>query len=271
MAEQMQLSDILSGKEPEQPKEEVAVPAKEEAKEASNETARRPDGTFAPKEAEPTVKAEPKAEPKPEPAKPPQQDLTEKERAFLSAAQQERNKRQELERQIAELKQQRQQPDPNAPAPKQFFDAPEEHLKTFEGNIQNFVIRTKLDTCEAIAKTRYPDFEEKARAFGEVLKQMPALQQNWLASADPAEYAYRVGKDAIDRYQWQQAGGADGMKKKLEAEFRAKWESEQKAKDDERQKAAAALPNSLSSVSGKGTTSAPTWGGPTPLDNVLKH
>jgi len=234
-------------------------------------------GQFVSKPKEPEKKPEATKEPeKPaeaaKPAAPPQEEMTAKERAAFAAAADERRKRQALEQELAQLRQ-AQQPakpaDPAAPA-KTFWDNPDEALKTEEQKRQATMVHTKLMTSEMIARSRYTDFDEKIATFKTLVEQNPALVQAWIASPDPATYAYNLAKNHAEL---QQVGGLEEMRKKIEADtaarVRKEVEAEQAAKAAEQEKLRAGLPGSLSDVRGATTGKTPAWGGPTPLGSIL--
>ncbi len=134
-------------------------------------------------------------------------------------------------------------------------------------------LNTRLQTAELIARSRYPDFDEKVGKFAELVQHIPGLAQQWLGSADPAEFAYRTGKNHLEIAQ---AGSLDKLReeidKKARTEERAKVEAEFKAKQDEADRQRAALTGSLSDVrGGTGAPQRPAWNGPTPWGDILKH
>lgn len=290
-AEQMSLESILSDEKPVAAPEAAPEPVKddgaidtpppeapvekpkslrkqhrerEEAARAEGEgKVRGEDGKFVAKEAAKVEAPAPVVEPV-KPAAQPAQDMTDKEKAFLRAAQEERTKRQELERRLAALEK------PAEPE-KQFWDDPEGALKKMEARIEGVAVNTRLNTAETIARSKYPDFDEKVAVFAQVLHQTPGLHPQWLNSPDPAEFAYRTAKN----YQEiQQVGSIDAMRKKIEtdvaARVRAEVEAEYKAKADASAKERAALPGSLGDTRGGTNPSRPVWSGPTPLDQILK-
>jgi hypothetical protein len=224
---------------------------------------RGPDGKFLPAEpAAPAAPAapEPAAAPAPQTPEPPkEQQFTERERAFLKAAQEERDKRQALERKLAETK-------PPVEV-KDFWTDPDARIKAMEDHMQQVQITTVLQTTEAIARSQHPDFQEKLDSFGKLMEQTPGLYQQWLASPNPAEFAYKTAKNHMDL---QQAGNLDTLKANIEKELRIKIEAEMEAKRQELEAARAAIPPTLSDARSVGNNNAPVWGGPTPLDNILK-
>jgi len=250
---------------PEAPKE--PAPPTEPAKAAAPaEPARGADGKFVAKQ--PEAPAEPKA-PEKQPEPPKQPEMTEKERALLRAAEDERRKRQALEQELARLRPQTPAGEPEKP--KQFWDDPDGALKAHEQRIAQREVQLVLNTTERIARSKYTDFDDQVAEFAELVKATPGLAQQWLSSADPAEFAYRTGKN---HKMLKEAGNIDALKEKIaketEARVRAQVEAEFKAKQDALEKERAALPPSLSDVRGAPAQPAkPVWSGPTPLDAIL--
>lgn len=203
-----------------------------------------------------------------EPAKPaaPQQEFTEKEKAFLRAAQEERGKRQELERRLAAMEASK----PAEPV-KTFWDDPEAALKAHEDRIKAEGNNARLNMAEFSARQRHTDFDEKIAVFSTLIQQTPGLHQQWLASPDPAEFAYALGKN---HKELQEVGGIEQLRAKIQAEtttrVRAEVEAELKAKADKLAQDRAALPPSLSDARSTGGANKPVWGGPESMEEILK-
>lgn len=279
----MELNDVLSDKEPEAPqeapqevKEEVQVEkpqsirAKHKAKEDEARGRDPVTGKYTPKEApkeEPKVEAkeEVKTEPKVEPKK---EEFTEKERAFLRGLEEERRKRQDLERQLNEIRNAKQQPEGEK---KTFWDDPEGTLKRFEQGLDQKLTQreldTRLSTSEYIARSKYQDFDQKVQIFAELLQSTPGLHAQWLASPDPAEFVYRTAEKT---QLLRDAGGLEQLRAKIEKETREKLESEYKKKEQELEKKRSALTGSLSETKGASTRQEPVYTGPTPLNDILR-
>ena len=293
----MELDDILSDKEPETPKEpEAKEPASAEQKEPAEPgpkpsrkehmkreyaaQGRDPEtGQFVSKEPEEKAElasAEPKAaEPAAEPPKEPAaaaepseaQKAWEREKAaLLKAALDERNKRQELERQLAQPSKPAQSQEPA----KTFWEDPEGHLNAIKEQNNQVALQTKLQTAEMIARSRYQDFDQEVAVFREMAQTVPGLAQQCFSAPDPAEFAYRTGKF---HRELKEAGGLAQLRTKIEAETRAKVETEFKAKEEARQaemaRQRAALPGSLSDVRGAAAPKRMEYTGPMPLDVIL--
>lgn len=226
-------------------------------------------GQFVSKEPEKEVEKHKEAAPPKEPEKPApqQQQFTEKERAFLRAAEEERRKRQELEKRLAELEK------PKEP-PKPFWDDPEGAVGGIKQGVEEAKqfareesLRTVLRTSEILARQRYQDFDAKLERFGQLLQANPALQAQWLQNPDPAEYAYKTAKNILDI---EEAGGLDAMRQKIEKETRAKIETELKEREERIKAERAKLPPSLTEA--RATHPArPVWQGPTSMDEILKR
>lgn len=88
-----------------------------------------------------------------------------------------------------------------------------------------------------------------------------------MQAPDPAEFAYRTGKNYMEL---QQAGNIDALRAKIESEVRVKLEAELKAKDEARKAEIAAIPPSLSNAQGAPANKV-VWDGPPSLDNILKR
>ena len=210
------------------------------------------------------VKAEVKVEPKPAAV---QQELTDKERGFLKGLEEERRKRQGLERDIAEMK--AKQTAPPAEAAKGFWDDPEGTLKKHRDEMANMATNTRLQTAELIARSAHPDFDEKIAVFEEILQQTPGVYAQWIASPNPAEFAYKMGKN---HKELRDAGDIDTLRANIEKETRIKLEAELKAKAERLEKERAAIPPSLSDVRGAASTAnRPVWTGPPSLEEILKR
>ena len=248
MSDEMSLGGILSGE---------AAPTPEPASAPEPQAAPEPPPAPAP---EPPAPEPAPAVPEPAAAAP-QQQMTDKEKAFYTAMSEERRKRQEIERKFNEL-QQAQPPQ----EPKAFWDDPEAALQTFKHEVDKVVTTTRMDTAEQIARSKYNDFDDKINVFAEVLQSTPGLREHWMQAPDPAEFAYRTGKNYMEL---QQAGNIDALRAKIESEVRMKLEAEMKAKDEARKAELAAIPPSLSNAQSAPGNKA-VWGGPPSLDNILK-
>lgn len=214
------------------------------------------------------VKAEVKTEVKPEIKAPekPLEEYSPREKAAFAKAADETRKRQALERQIEEFKKKETE--------KPFFEDPEGALarqkQDFENRLTFASLSTKVQTSESIARSRYPDYDEKFATFNQMVNDAPHLAEQAFQSPDPAEFVYKTAKMQKDL---QDAGGIEQMRAKVEADLKikikAELEAEWKKREEELKKQRDDLPGSLTDVPSKGTNRA-VWGGVPSLDDILK-
>lgn len=205
------------------------------------------------------------------PVTPPVVEMTAKEKAFLAQATDERRKRQELEAKLKALETPKA-----AETPEDFWKDPQAALKASEQRTQEMIVNTRLQTVEALARSRLPDFDEKIAGFKEYLDgQIPAVAQSiaqrWLTSQDPAQFAYDFAKTQADL---KEMGDMPAYKAKIEADAYAKGkaaaEAEFKAKAEKAAADRAAIPGSLSNARGSNPVT-PVWGGPPSLEDILSN
>ena len=226
---------------------------------------RDPDtGQFTPKEEE--AKTEVKAEVKEvnsEPKKAEAQEFTDKEKAFLRGLEEERRKRQDLERQLNELRKPQ-----DAGEKKTFWDDPEGHFKNFEQRLAQRETALSLRVSENIARSKYTDFDGAIEVFAEILKTPagPGVHAQFLAAQDPAEFAYRLGKQTREL---REVGSVEAMREKIAKEERAKLEAEFKKKQSDLAKQREELTPTLSDVKGASKQHEPVFRGPTPFKDIL--
>ena len=269
----MELNEVLSD---EKPKEEIveqkqerpdsAKRAHREKEAAAVEEGRKRDeaGRFAREEKE-KAEAKPEAEQKPEPKPEQKEELSPRERAAFAAMQDERRKRQELENRLAQIEQAQKQP-----PPKSFVEDPDGALARYQQEMQQqlsgAIVQTKVSATEAVARAQHKDYDQIVEVFGQVCQNTPGLYQQALASPNPAEFAYRIGKNYHDL---QQAGSIEQLKERIEKEARIKVENEYKQKHEELEKLRQSLPSSLSEARGTNQQRV-QYTGPTPLGAILK-
>lgn len=170
--------DFLSGETP----VDALTPAEEI--DADTGPARGPDGKFisqAEPQIEPVLDAAPEPEPAPLAATP---APPEPGHVPLSAVLDEREKRQALERELAELR--RQHAQPQAPALDPYEDP--------AAYTQQVALNIKLDMSEELARSKHGDeLVEQAKQWA-VAKfgQSPAFQQEVLSNRNPYEFAVQA-------------------------------------------------------------------------------
>ncbi|MGX7895473.1 hypothetical protein [Tsuneonella sp. HG222] len=262
------IDELLSG-EPEaevtEPQEVVTEEAPVTEAELTGEAAERPrdeHGRFAPKQ---TGEQQPETAEAAEvtPANPIPDDQF---KGYLT----EKRKRQELEQEIAALKaqfsqasQQRSEPEP----PVDFWDNPTgvisaEAKRAAQLAIQEFQqqqVMERINASETAAKAKYADYGDAFGAFQQAASANPALIQQMTSAGDPAEFAYKTGKRAMEL---EQVGSLDAL---IAAE-RAKWEAEARAAIPA---PAQTFPSTAATDGSVGVRSGPAWSGPKPINELL--
>jgi hypothetical protein len=226
---------------------------------------RGPDGKFLPKQTGvEEVQAEPVAEAVPPAADQLPKDVYEPLKAV-------RNENRELKQQIAAIQAQFAQMQQQAPAKAQepepeFWDNPQAVIasQVQQAVMQALEAQKQQQTMERItesenaAKGRYADYDDAFLAFQQAATANPLLVKQMTAASDPAEFAYKTGKTALEL---SQVGSIDAL---LQRE-RAKWEAEARAA----MPAPPALPSTTATDGSVGARTGPAWAGPAPIGDML--
>jgi hypothetical protein len=262
MIEDTPLSDILSD-EPQaeaiEPQAEIEQPTETQ----SDGPVRDEKGRFAPK-----------GETTEEPPSSPQED--EGPHVPRRALQDERSKRQQLEAELAQLRQQYAQPQPQAQqaqeqGPPDRWEDPDGYDQWLIGQAAQAARaeahetyqRQRIEASAIEAMQRIPDYQEKIQVFEQMAAANPALMQEMIRQPNPAEYAYNMAKTQVDI---QQYGGIDGL---INARVQEALKAQQPANLADVASRLPSAPPSISSDRSVGARSGPAWGGPTPLSEIL--
>lgn len=263
MTEQdISLDAILGG---ESPSDEVyeAEPVEEKAEESTGED-----------EASAEAQAEEKAEsndepPSSKPEKPPEGFVP--QTALLD----ERGKRQDLQRQLDELRgmlQAQQKPEAKADEePVDFLDDPDKWAARLQKQVDERARQAEitasvrvLNALESAAKARHSDYDEAAQAFAQIAQGNLSLQQEAANAPDPAEFVYQAGRRLM------KLNSANGDLEALIQREREAAIAEYLQKHPTPAQRAIDVPESLSSVTGatKRTQSAPV---DVPLESMFNN
>lgn len=204
----------------------------------------------------PAVEVAQKVEPEPETTSEPEKVETPAPKdpvadaGIMAALMAERQKRQDLEKQIAAQNHQ----------PQEFnWDKPEETIANIKQELKAEMQTNLLNMSEANAQSRYADYEEKKAVFMEMAQENPAVISAMLQQADPAGYAYDLAKQRM--FQNEVGNDPQAYEGKLRAKIRAELEAEMKQKTDSRQALSSSLPPSAASMTNKNT----------PVDTVINN
>lgn len=240
----------------------AAAPTPEPVSTPAPEAAAKPEPTGDPKSAAPPADA------------PREQD--ERSQVPRKALEDERRKRQELERRFKELEEHvaaQRKPQPEAQPPNWDLE-PAAAARALE---QQFAVRdyqTRVYMSERMLRREHEDYDEVARVFAEAASQNPALVQEVMAHPFPAEFAYDYGR----RYKLLSEIGTDpdAYRSRIEADILAKHgittggTSAQSAPAPKSKQPAAPVPRSLArDVSQQPRNSRGQFEGPASLDELL--
>lgn len=260
------LDDILN--------DEEVTPEVETAPEVDDGPPRDEHGRFA---AKSTGESEEPEAPEPDSGPPPQEQ--EAGHVPFAALKDERTKRQEFERKaleaearLAQYEQmvaqqqvpQQQDVDPEMQA---FVDYVREQVRNQVMNdvqqqmsSQGLMLRGQV--AEMQARARYQDYDATVEHFKAATEQNPFLLQQLYQAEDPAEYAYRAGKQIVEARTLGTAPSPDQMRAELEAKIREELKAELGLPRPQ-------APTTLASERSVGSRSGPAWSGPASLNDLL--
>lgn len=169
----------------------------------------------------------------------------------------ERRRRQELE---AALQQKQEEEKPF------LGEEYEQRFQETEVKFQNQLIRQKLDLSESFARDKYADFGDKLEVFETMLQENPALYQEMIRQANPAEFAY---KTASNQQKLKEMGDPAEYEKKLRDKITAELEEKYKTQLEAETKKRQQLPGTLAGAKGATGVQTQTWAGPSTLNDIL--
>ncbi|MFC4728805.1 hypothetical protein [Coralloluteibacterium thermophilus] len=206
--------------------------------------------TGEPTQPEPEVQAQP-AEAK-QTEVPPTPGPKQEERVPLAALKAEREKRQQFERELQELRAEKEKLKTAEPEKRpDFFADPEKFVAEALRNGEQVVLQRMYAALEADAREQYADYDDVLESLKPKLAENPALHQQIFGAPNPAKAAYKLGKQLqeMEALKDPEAYRAQ-LEKELREQIRAELEAEQKAK------AAAAIPPDLASARNARTATA---------------
>ena len=183
----------------------------------------------------------------------------------IKALMAEREKRQALERQVADFNAQKaKEPAPDVFEDQEAFTA---HMRT---EFDNARFNDKANMSEFFARKEFGDLDSKIEAFKELKLSNPALEAQVLNAASP----YHEIVDIVSKYEkMEKMQNIDEFEATTRAEIEAKVRAEIKAEMDGKANADKnlrdSIPTSLVDKPSKGTVTQPAWEGTSTLDNIL--
>lgn len=215
------------------------------------------NGTAEPEILQGSTEAVPKGEEvaaEPPAAEPPKEP--EPQMVPVAALQSERQKRQQLERELDGLRK------PQEPKKQEDVDA--DFFANPTGEVERRIKMTELNMSEQIARSVHADYDEKLNVFADLAKQNPVFANQMMQHPHPAEFAYQTATKHLEYQKMQDPS-------KLEADITAKVEAKLRAEYEQKFKSAS-LPPDLAAVRSAGANNAaPSWNGPPPLEDIFKR
>lgn len=234
--------------------------ATEAAPEQEATTPRDEHGRFAPKE---TGDAAPEPETDPTAEVPPTNQGLPPE--TFKGLKEEREKRQNLERELEALRQQfqaAQQPkEPPAPPPSIWEDEQAYGGHIVSTAVQQANMNAVLNMSEMLNRREKQDFDDMKGKFLHMAELNPALAQQALSDPDPWGKAYQIAKNAATMEELG-ATDLDTLKAKLREEILAEAQVAPVAPQ-------IGIPPSLSTARNVGNRSGPGWTGPKSINELL--
>lgn len=258
------LDEVLNGEDsPEKPRNEKGQftkgeePVEQPSQVPESEEPETPAGEQDDSEETPE---EPEEEPEKDQPKEPKEKPSDESAGLRAGIAAERKKRQEIERQLAALRQQQEQP--KAP---DLYENPEGYQQHIQQTLQSALIDERVNLSAAFARKQYTDYDEVMEHWGEMVSQDPTLYQHAIQQELPADWAYNQVKRQL---LLAEIDDPTTYKERLRAEMRAELEAELRAQKPQPKPTP---PPSLASAPGGGTKSEPTFSGPTPLHDLFRN
>lgn len=208
---------------------ETSEAVEEVAEETTDETVEESSTTEQEEE-----KAEQTDEGEPEPEEKPQDDgFSEREKAFLAKANDEKSKRQELQKELDSLRAEPKEPE-KVPDP---VEDPEAYANYIESKNAASQFATRISVSQELMRQLHDDYDEKEALFTQLAKDDPTLVAGLNKATNPAKFAYdmAVKHERMSQYDnfedavsAQVAKQVETIKEQLKAEFEKSYEAKLK-------------------------------------------
>ncbi|MBN3848154.1 hypothetical protein G3N58_15135 [Paraburkholderia sp. Ac-20342] len=139
---------------------------------------------------------------------------------------------------------------------------------TFEQALLN----ERMNVSEMMLRNQHQDVDEKLAVFQAEVAKNPALGAELAKQRHPWEWMYKQAQriQALTDIGDDPTAYEAKLREKIMAEIQGQQQQQQQAEASTTQASAPALPKSLATARSAGPRSAPTWTGPTPLNDILK-
>jgi hypothetical protein len=247
------LDDVIAGREPEAVQAPAADAPGDKPTEPAAQADDKPADAAKPDDAAPPPDADKgKQEPKEEWTK--------------AAVIDERRKRQDAERRLAELEKKLQEP---AKKP-DLFEDPEGVLSQHRQEVGQQLLETRIDLSEELMREQHPDYDELKEEFVQLATENPFYADQLAKAKNPAKFAYETAKKAR---QAASLGDVDKMRAELESKIRGELEQkirkelEGKFEKDGKKRDATGEPSLAATTAKSSASTVPDES----LDSILKR
>ncbi len=190
------------------------------------------------------------------------------DKAFKAKALDETKKRQALQAELNQTKQQLSKARQPTDKPG-FWEDPDGAIGNLSVDVDNRISQAVTNMSVAMMKSMHPDYDEKESVFIDMVSQNPALATQMNQSINPAEFAYNTAKNHLEM---QEIGDIDSFKADLIAQGYAKAKAELEGEKNAEIKKAietrSELPGSLSNERAAGGNKSLPYT-PTELDSII--
>lgn len=196
-----------------------------------NDEVEKPEVTGEEKGGSPTpdVKPDKVEADKPEEDSPPEsaKRADDEESWTMAAVLDERRKRQELERQLEELRA-KEKPEDTRP---DVFEDPDGAFSHVEQRFNQKILNERITLSRALMEDRHADYADKEAVFVGMAKENPDLIRQMQEHPFPAKFAY---EQASKHQEYQAMQDVDAYKSKLREEVKAELLQEMEAKNSQK-------------------------------------
>lgn len=230
------LDDVLSDNEPAAVEQEVITGEPEAQAEVEQEAAENLEQEVEAKAEEPKQDSPPESEV--------EQEWTK------TMALDERRKRQEIERELEALRNQRAEAE-KVETP-DVFENQEAFVEHMRGEMQAELAKSRIETSQEIMRSIHQDYDAKEAAFIEMARENPLLIQEMNQSRNPAKFAYDTAVKAEKLAMLDNVDELEArIRAEVEAKVRAEIEGESKQQAESLEQKRKSVPPSLTNASGK--------------------
>lgn len=232
--QEQSLESILKGEEP----ETVETTETEVQSEAETETPKNEDPveTATQEQSEPEDKGVKQAEEPPSPEI--QEDKQEEspDTWTKKMALDERQKRQNIERQLKELQQQvqsnsnkQQEQQVELPDP---IEDPEGYKRAITASVQNDIFQQRVEATQTELRAQKEDYDDMVNHFQTMVQSDNSLAQKLRKASNPAQFAYETAKTNLDNKKYSDPNYIKNMESRLKEEIEKKVLAELVAKQN---------------------------------------